>query len=209
MWKTQALLNAIATAAPRDCITEARMVEITGHDARSVENSCLKLRKHALLVKTARGCHKLTAAGRAAHQAGTIRLTSGPKGKHIAARINRGTLRERAWTAMRLKGKFSIADLAMLCMQGTERDIESNLRKYLRALERVGYVRQLAIREHGSALTSNGFVRYQLMVNTGPLAPVWRLAHAKVYDPNVEKNLPLQNVAPGAAVARRQRGVGA
>lgn len=208
MWKTQALLKAIAAASPRECITEARMVEITGHDARSIENSCLKLRKYGLLSKTERGCHKLTAAGRAAYQAGTARLISGPKGKHIAARITRGTLRERAWTAMRLKGKFSVADLVMLCVEGGERAIESNLRKYLRALERVGYVRQLAVREQGSAPTSNGCVRYQLLVNTGPLAPVWRLSHAKVYDPNVEKSLVLANVAPGAAVARRQRRAG-
>lgn len=188
------------------------MAEITGHDARSIENSCMKLRKHGLLVKTERGCHKLTQAGREAHAAGASganQLRSGPKGKHIAARINRGTLRERAWTAMRMKGKFSVGDLVDICMTGTERAIESNLRKYLRALERISYVRQLAVREYGSAPTSNGFVRYQLMVNTGPLAPVWRLAHAKVYDPNTEKSLALGNVEPGAAKARRQRQVGA
>lgn len=211
MWKTEALLTAIGKAAPRECITEARLVEITGRDAKSVEMSCLKLRKHGLLVKTERGCHKLTVAGRAAFTQGTADLRSGPKGPHIAPRVKAGTVRDRAWRAMRLKRKFSVADLVMLCAEGGERAIDSNLRKYLKALESVGIVRQLKVREPGTALTSNGFVRYLLIEDrdTGPKAPVWRLAHRKVYDPNTEKTYCMGAAAPRAAALGRDREVSA
>lgn len=206
MWKTETLLKAIGGAARGECITEARMVEITGHDARSVENSCLKLRRHGLLVKTEQGCHKLTAAGRAALEQGTADLRSGPKGKHIAARIKKGTLRERAWRAMRLKRRFSIADLVMLCAQGGERDIEGNLAKYLRALEGAGFLRQLRVREQGYARTSNGFVRWLLIddMDHGPLTPVYRLSHGVVYDPNIERSLPIGPRGPRPAALKRE-----
>jgi len=205
-WKTQALLTAIATASPKECITEARMAEITGHDATSIENSCLKLRQHGFVLKTGPGCHKLTPAGFAAYQQGGA-LRSGPKGKCIGARVKRGTLRERAWTGMRVKLKFSIDDLVMLCAEGGERDIGSNLRKYLKALERAGFVRQLPRREPGYDKCSNGFVRYLLVVNNGPLAPVWRSSHAKVYDPNVEKSFALGKAGPPAQRLGRAREV--
>lgn len=190
MWKSESLLTAIAKAAPRDCITEARLVEITGADARSVENSCLKLRKHGLLAKTERGCHKLTRAGRAFVAAGAT-LRSGPQGPRTGRVVQKGSLRARAWRAMRIKRKFSLPDLVMLAIEGGERDIESNLLKYLAALDRAGYVRQLAVRDRGLALTSNGHMRWMLLIDNGPLPPVYRTSRDTLYDPNNETDIAL------------------
>lgn len=186
-WTAEDLLNAIATASPKECITEAIMAEITGMEPVQIERACLNLRKHQLLTKTTKGCHKLTDAGREAAAAGK-RLRSGPT-SYTAPKINKDSLRIRVWRAMRLRRKFSIPDLCMLVAQGGEKDIESNVGKYVRALEKAGYLIRMAKREAGVALTSNGYIRYWLPEDkdTGPQAPVWRVAAGEVYDPNTEQ----------------------
>jgi hypothetical protein len=188
VWKSEAVLTAVATAEPGDCITERRLVELTGRAPKDIEMSCLRLRKHGLLVRTSGDCHKLTRAGLAAVAEGkTIR--SGPQGPRTGRVVQKGSLRARAWRAMRIKRKFTVADIAMLCVEGGERDVESNLLKYLWGLERAGYVKKLPVRERGTAPTSNGYVRWMLLVDNGPLPPVWRQAHGTLYDPNVEADI--------------------
>jgi hypothetical protein len=198
MWKSEVLLRIIGEAAPNDCITEKRLVELTGFDARAIENSCLKLRRHGLLVKTERGCHKLLVAGRAAAKEGA-RLRTGPQGPRNGRVVQKGSLRARAWAAMRIKRRFSIADLAMLAVKGGERDVESNLQRYLKALALCGYVRQLPTRERGVAPTSNGFARWLLLMDTGPLPPVWRASRGKLYDPNTETDIEPAAGAPASS----------
>ncbi len=197
LWKSEILLTAIAKASPRECITEARLVELTGWDPKSVEMCCLKLRKHGLLVRTAQDCHKLTPAGRAAAKEGAT-VRSGPQGPRNGRVVQKGSLRARAWRAMRIKRKFTVSDIAMLVVQGGEKDVERNIGKYLRALERAGYVSKLPVRERGTALTSNGYVRWMLLVDNGPLPPVWRQSRGMLYDPNTETDVKL---APAAASA--------
>lgn len=206
MWKTERLLTVIGEAAPRDCITEARLAELTGHDARSIEASCRKLRKHGLLALTARGCHKLTDAGRAAVEQ-CARVRSGPRGKWTGVHVQKDTLRTRAWLAMRIKGKFTLDDLVMLAARGDERHAGSNLGKYVRALALAGYVRRLQVREAGIAVTSNGFMRWMLVQNTGPQAPVWRPSRGTVYDPNLHKSVPLAR-APAPAPGHEEAACG-
>jgi hypothetical protein len=194
-WNAENLLKAIAEASTKECITEARMAEITGMEPVQIERAALKLRKHDLLTKTARGCHKLTDAGRAAAAEGK-QLRSGPNGQHSGPKVNKDSLRIRAWRAMKLKQKFSIPDLCMLCAQGEEKDIVSNLRKYVTALEKAGYLTRLNRREPGQALTSNGHIRWWLMPEkiTGLAAPVWSQSNNSVYDPNTESTILLEEM---------------
>ncbi len=100
-------------------------------------------------------------------------------------------LRQRAWWVMRRRISFSLAELLATLADGTERDAEGNLRKYLRALVAVGIVRVEAELERGTALTSPGFYRYQLIVNSGRKAPVWRAKSNSVYDPNSDTTYPM------------------
>jgi len=186
MWKSEQLLTVIGQASPAECITEARMAALTGFEGRIIESACLKLRKHGLLEKTARGCHKLTAAGIAAFQEG-VKLRSGPKGQHIGRRHVVGTVRERAWQAMRILTKGSAADVIMLAAEGGEKDIENNISKYFLALERAGYLSRMRTRQPGTALSSPGHIRWLLVRNSGPLAPAWRQTSKLVYDPNTEE----------------------
>lgn len=186
-WTSEQLLTAIAQAAPDECVTEARMVEITGMTAQQVEQAALKLRKHGLLEKTGQGCHKLTDTGRAAAAEGA-KLRSGPRA-WTAPKVNKDSLRIRVWRAIRIRRKFTIQDLAMLVAQGGEKDIESNIGKYLRVLVKAKYLIELPKREAGTKQGSNGFIRYWLTdeKDTGPQAPVWRKGKNTVYDPNTEQ----------------------
>jgi DNA-binding transcriptional ArsR family regulator len=185
-WVSEKLLTAVGKAAPHECITEARMAELTGLSDRQVENAALKLRKHGLLEKTGQGCHTLTDAGREACVAGA-KLRSGPRA-WTGPKVHKDSLRTRVWRAMRLRGKFSIPDLEMLVAEGGEKDIASNIRKYLKPLEKAGYIIRMPKREAGTALTSNGHVRWWLLPekDTGPQAPVHRKVSGTVYDPNTE-----------------------
>lgn len=191
-WIAQQLLTAIYLGAPSECITEARMVALTGLGAKQVENAAQRLLKHGLIERVGPGCHQLTDAGRAMLASG-LTLRSGPNGSQPGKRIFSDTARVRAWAALRIRRKASMPELIALVVRGDdrERDIESNLGKYLRALAKAGYVKALPRREPGLAPTSNGYVRYLLLKDTGPLAPVWRPAKETVYDPNTEEETPI------------------
>jgi hypothetical protein len=189
-WVSQKLLTAIGEASPDECITEARMVEITGMGVRQVEGAVRLLRKHEFIETTGKGCHKLTSAGKEALT--SARLSSGPKGGWSggARRMMSGTLRERIWRAMGIRRKFTIPDLVVLAVDGTESgDVTSGVQKYVRALAKAGYLVELPRREPCKSPTSPGFKRWWLQDDkyTGPKAPVVRLNYTVVYDPNTEK----------------------
>ena len=96
-------------------------------------------------------------------------------------------LRQRAWWVMRRRIGFTLIELLATLADGSERDAAGNLGKYLRALEKAGVVRRHAGRQPGAALTSPGSLRYQLIINAGRKAPVWRAKTNTVFDPNSGK----------------------
>lgn len=192
-WISEQLLTAIGRHAPAECITAERLITLAGLDARQVDNAQRKLRIHGLIELTGPGCYRLTSAGIEALAAGGAAVRSGPNGIQPGTRIFKDTLRARVWHAIRIRRKFSVRDLEMLVAQGGERDIGSNIGKYLRGLERAGYLVKLSRREAGTALTSNGFARWWLLdeKDTGPRAPVLSLHKGIVYDPNTEQKIQL------------------
>ena len=188
-WTAEQLLTAVGQASPRECITETRMAEITGLAPLQVERAALKLRKHGFMTKTGQGCHKLTAAGRAALAEGR-KIRSGPNGPETGHRRRDRGIRQRVWNALRTGKKLTIDDLIMRVAEGGERDPRSNIRKYLVALARVGYVRQMPVREAALNPTSNGCIRWWLVKDTGLQAPVVRASRGSLWDPNTEEQLP-------------------
>lgn len=201
-WVTEQLLTAIGQAAPQDCITEARMSEITGLDAKQIESAALRLRKHALIERTGPGCHRLTPAGREAIAAG-VRLRSGPRGPETGRRRRNAGLRQRAWNALRTGKKLTIPDILMRAIEGNERDPSSNIGRYLRALTRAGYVRQMPVRESSLNASSNGCVRWWLVNNTGPLAPAWRASRDTLWDRNLRCDIALADSYVRSPKSRR------
>lgn len=103
-------------------------------------------------------------------------------GQIAPRKVTRG-LRQRAWWVMRRHGVFTLPELLATLATGTERDAENNLGKYVRALARAGILKAEG-RAAPERVTSNGCLRYRLVVNNGRLAPVWRARANQVYDPN-------------------------
>lgn len=190
-WTAETVLTAISQRQQHACVTEDDLALATQLSHKQIEHACLKLRKHGFIEKTALGCHTITDAGLEAIASGkTIR--SGPKA-WTAPKVNKNSLRIKVWRAMRIRGKFSIPEITMLVAEGGEKDITSNIGKYVRALEKAGYLIKMPKREKGCGLTSNGHIRYWLVPtrDSGPQAPVWRVAKGAVFDPNTEMEHPL------------------
>lgn len=186
-WNGEKLLTAIGESNPRHCITEARLVELTGLDAKQIKQTASTLIGNGLMEKTVKGCLRLTSAGRQAVESGaSIR----------SKRALKDTLRVRVWRAIRIRRKFTVPDIIGLVADETARgDITSNVQKYVRALAKAGYLVELPKRERGTALTSNGHKRYWLTdeKDSGPQAPVCRARVGMVYDPNTETEIDIRS----------------
>lgn len=187
-WTSQRLLDAVAKSRPEDCVTDERMVELTGLTPKQVENCLVRLRRAGFMVRTGPGCHVLTPAGL---EAAGKPFTSGPRGPEHGRRQRDPGLRQRVWNVLRMGRKVSIDDILLRVVTGTEKDAAGNVGKYLRALARAGYVRRLPLREAPLSMTSNGAIRWHLVSDTGPRAPVCSVARDAVYDPNLEQDIPM------------------
>lgn len=183
-WTSTPILNAIALND--GCVTDAALVDATGLDSAQVMRALAKLRKHHFIYRDEGNCNRLTVAGEELWRSGQA-LTSGPRrgSQQTHDRRYPNGLRQRAWNALRMGRKVTVADLLLICAEGGERDPESNLTKYIAALARAGYVRRLPVRDTPASQTSNGAVRVQLINDTGPLAPVWRPQRQCLFDPNL------------------------
>lgn len=197
VWTSQAVMAALHRLV--DATDQVELDGITresGLERKQVINACDKLVAHGFLVrqthtdgKTKPGKYRLTAEGRIALEAGA-NLKSGPKGPSGKARDTAGSMRDKVWRLLRIRQKASVPEVVALLCDGdaTEKQIEcvtNNVQKYLRALRATGYLADMR-REPGAKPTSNGFKRYLLVRDTGPLAPT-RRGKDRVYDPNEER----------------------
>lgn len=156
---------------------------------RQVSDAASKLLRRDYLMRMGTGCYQLTEAGIVAATAGEV-ITSGPRGPRDTPRILRNTLRERAWRSMRIRRRFTIPDLVADAATDADKRPDDNLQRYLRALSVAGYVRALPRRAEGTALTSNGFKRWMLVNDTGPLAPVILSKKPAIRDRNTGEDVP-------------------
>lgn len=136
------------------------------------------------LERLAPGLFTLTPSGRAARDAG-VRIESGVTGPTRASRKpKRATIRQRAWNAMRIKRSFTVPDLVTVVARAGDGDVAENLRRYVSALTRAGYLERAARRQQGTAPGSNGYPVYSLVRDTGEIAPVISQACPVVHDFN-------------------------
>ena len=114
-----------------------------------------------------------TKTGAAFARAGK-RLTSGPNGPHTGARKPiEGSFRARLWNAFRMQKKATLNSLIEIARLPSDGDqVANNALKFMNALVRAGVAARLPTREKGYAPTSNGFVRFALIRDLGPLQPV-------------------------------------
>lgn len=90
--------------------------------------------------------------------------------------------RQRAWNAMRVLKTFTVLHLEISAEIGLD-----NLKKYLKALHRAGFLRQLRPKRSGRAM---GHAIWRLVDCPGPLAPMVRRDQTGVYDPNRDRFIP-------------------
>ena len=100
----------------------------------------------------------------------------------IALRTLTGGLRARAWWVLRKNKSITLAELKLTLCNGTEKNADSNLRRWLNKLLLVGLITRQRIPD--GKLTSNGIYRYTLVKDLGPKAPVVRDSKGQVFDPN-------------------------
>lgn len=188
-WTSEQIMQTISKHMLNECITNARLVELTGLDAKQVGSATSKLQHNGFIKVVDKGCFRITQAGITALDQKTS-LRSGPKGE-TRVKIHKDSLRVRVWRAIRIRNSFSIPELIPIVTKGEEKDAQSNIYKYVHALECASYLIRMGKRQRGTALTSNGFARWRLDLekNTGPQAPVWRMSKGSIYDPNIDQEI--------------------
>lgn len=168
------------------CRTTDELDDRMNLSRRQISDSAGSLIMRGFVERIEIGCYQITNEGRQAIETGQV-IRSGPyrpdRGKCRAPQKN--TLRQRAWNAMRMGGAFTIGDLVMVAAKGKEVDADGNLRRWLKLLVRAGYLTELPVRAKSTKLTSNGFKRFRLIKNTGPVAPVWRPKKGDLFDHNL------------------------
>ncbi|WP_282093067.1 MarR family transcriptional regulator [Epibacterium ulvae] len=175
------------------CQTVAQIADALDLERQQVSSAAGQLIQKGYVEREYLGCYRLTDEGRAAKRKGvaivhgsdadTPRCTSIPRKK---------TLRQRAWNVMRLKKKFSVADLLVTATLGSEGNPESNLNRYCRALCRAGVLQPLARKQPGDAPSSPGRTRFLLVNNLGPIAPSFRKKQNVLWDYNAQKEMPCE-----------------
>lgn len=103
-------------------------------------------------------------------------------GQTAPRKVTKG-LRQQAWWVMRRRVVFSLPEVLATVASGAERDAESNIGRYVRALEKAGIL-TVDGRTAPDSPTSNGCIRYRVAIDNGRKAPVWRQRSGGVYDPN-------------------------
>lgn len=171
------------------CLTIDQLADDLDLTKRQVSDAAARLHRRDYLERMAVGCYQLTVAGLAAAAAGEI-IRSGPKGPCDKVKEFKNTLRQRAWTAMRIRHLFTVPDLVMDAARPDDINPADNLQRYLRALASVGYVAVSTHRKPGTAPSSNGYKQFLLTRNTGMRAPAVLSKSAGVHDFNTGEEVP-------------------
>ncbi len=184
-WTSETIMRAIQKHMLNDCITNEKLVNLTGLTKTQVERSTQNLHSNGFIKRIESGCYRITQGGILALE-NSKSMRSGPKGAGQAPKQHKESLRVRAWRAIRIRKNFAIDDLIPLVIKGEEKDATSNIRKYIVALESAGYLIRMQKKKPGTALTSNGYTRWRLDLerDSGPQAPIWRQHLGTVFDPN-------------------------
>ncbi len=127
----------------------------------------------------------LTEAGRQAATLGAPIV----QGQRPRQRQRTAGLRACAWWELRAHGTTSLHQILMNHAEGTEKAADTNLLKYLGALEKARIIARQAQRI--PAKHSRGRVQWRLILDLGVQAPVWWVKTREVYDPNSKQVFPM------------------
>lgn len=129
-----------------------------GVPADNIRSAARLLAERGYIVKM-EGCYQITDNGQDFVASEAERMPGLQKGDFTAR--SRFSLRTRVWNLIRIRTLWSIDDLLMTLADGTEKDAEKGVKRYIRALLKAGYVER----------TPRNQQLYRLVRNTGRLAP--------------------------------------
>jgi len=139
--------------------------------------------------------YTVTPKGEAFIAAGKV-IKPGPKGKLAAPRtLAKETFTDRLWKALRQSPNKRATVNELVELAGAIGNVKTALtaaHRYLKALSEVGITQKMAHRAKGFALTSNGFVRYAILKDRGPKAPV--IYRDYIFDPNANERIARERV---------------
>ena len=163
---THALLGALADGEEHFIRDLAATLDVS---AKKIADSGGHLVRNGYATRGL-GIYRATEKGLAALKAG---LRHGGKPGMSVARY-RTSLRSRAWNLMRMKIWLSVDDMLMTLADGSEKNAEKDLRRYVRALQKAGYV-EPSVRNPQL---------FRLVNNTGRNAPAYNTKRETVTDTN-------------------------
>jgi hypothetical protein len=171
----------------RRCLHTAKLAAATGLTTAQIAVAAGQLIRRNLVERAEAGCFRLTAEGVQARRDG-FRPQRGVPIDGIG-KNQRSSLRIRLWRAMRLKQKFTVADLLRLASRD-EKSARSNTQHYLADLNAAGFLRRLP------PVRGSNAARYALIRDAGPEAPVVRRTRGDVWDPNGRQSYPIDRGTP-------------
>jgi hypothetical protein len=167
-----------------ECMSLAALADFSGlkkHDA-GIAAGALIARNFA--TRRNINCYLRTSAGTAFLDSGET-IKSGPPGPLTGHRRPvRETLRDKLWVAIRIKQKFTIAEIVELSVSGQEKGAYDNAMRFVLALHRAGYLRQLD--------SDKNTYRFQLMRNSGEGTPIVSIRSQSIHDPNMKTNFVIE-----------------
>ena len=127
----QAMLELLADGKT---VLRREMASCLGVPSEVIRKSCATLVSRGFILDM-EGCCQITDKGKA-FLASMKNCSNGPQKGDFVAR-SRFSLRTRAWNLIRMKtASWSVDDLLMTLADGTEKDAERGLKRYVRAYER-------------------------------------------------------------------------
>lgn len=108
-------------------------------------------------------------------------------------------LLQRVWTALRTLPTFTFDELLMAAVDGDEKDPLRHIHTYVHLLACAGYVRPLTLKESGRTSLTDRRIRWRLISDTGPQAPVHRIQRHVLFDPNLKREIALGRDVSGVA----------
>lgn len=178
--------SLVAEALRSGPATLSNLSQAVGLSFRQTEAAALRLLDDKLVALLGAGRVELTELGFEALHAGSIR---GGRPRAVIREPVRD-FRARAWSAMRVRRQFTIGDIVTDAANGDVSDPVSCAMKYIRALKRSGYVRELRAKVPNTRPSGPGFKQFQLVRSTGPKAPVIRNSRQALFDRNTEELVP-------------------
>lgn len=175
-----AVLQAIADGQIYSVGYLSGLLGLTG---RQVTLAATLLMRRGYAKRMSVGRYRLTEEGAAA-AAMDVKLVARPDEAPGGGRKHRDTFRERAWRSMRIHRRFTMNDI-IADADRNDGAGRKNAETFVQALRKAGYVRALSGRAPG-----RGGMRFELVRNTGPLAPVHRKGKRLIHDFNTGEDVP-------------------